>query len=193
MSSIIIGILPVKINRWLAVAIEYPSTKLVACTSSDHSAKTAEQQALTSIHRLNRHPQISNLPPPKSIRMMAKRLWMLVQGKGEPFTLEEISSNNWSDARMKISKELLTVPRGKVISYGDLATRSKSSPRGVGSVMASNPVPWAIPCHRVIHKDGRLGKYGRTIEGSVFKRAILRAEGVPFTSNNRVDSSAIIK
>jgi O-6-methylguanine DNA methyltransferase len=193
MSSIIIGTSCIESNLWLTVAIEYPSAKLVACTSSNHSAKTAEHQLLTSIHRLNRLSQIHTLQPSKSIETMIKRLWQLVQGKGEPFTLKALSIINWSDARVEISKELLNVPRGKVISYGDLAKRSNSSPRGVGSIMASNPVPWAIPCHRVIHKDGRLGKYGRTIEGSAFKRAILRAEGVPFMSNNRVDSSAIIE
>ena len=59
-------------------------------------------------------------------------------------------------------------------------------------VMATNPVPLAVPCHRVIHADGRLGKFGRTTAGTKVKAAILLAEGVPFTDEERIASSILV-
>ncbi|OGV36038.1 MAG: hypothetical protein A2020_00830 [Lentisphaerae bacterium GWF2_45_14] len=54
------------------------------------------------------------------------------------------------------------VPRGKVVSYKQLAELSgfPKAVRAVASVMAKNPFPLVIPCHRVIKSDGSLGNYG---------------------------------
>ena len=50
---------------------------------------------------------------------------------------------------------------GRTISYGDLAQRAHrpGAARAVGSVMAKNPVPLIIPCHRVITTNRTLGGY----------------------------------
>jgi methylated-DNA-[protein]-cysteine S-methyltransferase len=57
---------------------------------------------------------------------------------------------------------LLTVPAGSTVSYGELALMAgfPRAARAVGSVMAGNPIPVVIPCHRVIRSDGSLGRYG---------------------------------
>jgi len=47
--------------------------------------------------------------------------------------------------------------------------------RAVGTVMARNPVPLVIPCHRVVLSDGRIGHYG--LGGVDRKRRLLRVEG----------------
>ena len=46
--------------------------------------------------------------------------------------------------------------------------------RAVGRVMAMNPLPIVVPCHRVIGSDGSLRGYGA---GLPMKEALLRAEG----------------
>ena len=46
--------------------------------------------------------------------------------------------------------------------------------RAVGRVMAMNPLPIVVPCHRVIGSDGSLRGYGA---GLWMKEALLRAEG----------------
>ena len=46
--------------------------------------------------------------------------------------------------------------------------------RAVGRVMATNPLPIVVPCHRVIGSDGSLRGYGA---GLWMKEALLRAEG----------------
>lgn len=71
----------------------------------------------------------------------------------------------WVDAegfRLGVWRALARLPRGLVWSYAELARRAGSprAARAVGSAMAANPVPWLIPCHCVIHADGRLGEYG---------------------------------
>jgi O-6-methylguanine DNA methyltransferase len=178
-------------NRWLSLALEEQGNRLVACTSS-----RTEQEAISNLkgalRRLKRLPELDETVQPAHIARVAQKLRKLTQGHDQPFALHEISMIGWSLPRVEISRRLLQVPRGKVISYGGLAKLSKSSPRGVGSVMRTNPVPWAIPCHRVIHSDGRLGKLGGTIAGTKEKARILEAEGVPLNANGRVNQKAIL-
>jgi methylated-DNA-[protein]-cysteine S-methyltransferase len=73
---------------------------------------------------------------------------------------------------------------GEVVSYGELAEMAGSpgAARAVGNVMAHNPVPFVIPCHRVIAAKGKLGGYGGTKQGTTrnlaIKRWLLQHEGV---------------
>ena len=68
----------------------------------------------------------------------------------------------------RVYAELLKIPFGSTISYGELACRA-GFPRGarfIGTTMAKNMVPIIIPCHRVIRSDGTIGNYsgGRHIK-----------------------------
>ena len=70
------------------------------------------------------------------------------------------------------------IPRGEVRPYAWVA-REAGSPkasRAVGSVMAANPVPLLIPCHRVVRNDGSTGNYAFGAEEKV---GLLESEGVP--------------
>jgi len=145
-----------------------------------------------ALHRLKRLSEVDETLQSLAAPQIGARLAALLDGKGDPFSLDKISVKNWSSARLKISKRLLQVPRGRVVSYGDLAQLCNSSPRAVGSVMRSNPVPWAVPCHRVIHSDGRLGKLGGTVSGTKEKARILRAEGVLFNSDGTVNPKSFV-
>jgi len=192
MNAISIGNIQTTANRWIALALETSTGVLVACTSSDKSEKEAKRNLTETLIRLKRFNEIDEKIESPYISQMGTRLAELLQGHGHPFSLDEISTKTWSSARFTVSKQLLSVPRGKVISYGGLARQSNSSPRGVGSVMRSNPVPWAIPCHRVIHSDGRLGKLGGTVSGTKEKARILQAEGVTFNSDGSVNHASIV-
>ena len=69
------------------------------------------------------------------------------------------------------------IPRGEVRPYVWVA-REAGSPkasRAVGTVMANNPVPLLVPCHRVIKNDGTAGRYAFGAEEKV---GLLEAEGV---------------
>jgi methylated-DNA-[protein]-cysteine S-methyltransferase len=68
------------------------------------------------------------------------------------------------------------VPWGETVTYGelaDLAGRPRAA-RAVGSAMRNNPIPFVIPCHRVVGVDG-LGSFGSL--GLEYKRRLLALEG----------------
>jgi methylated-DNA-[protein]-cysteine S-methyltransferase len=69
---------------------------------------------------------------------------------------------------------------GETVSYGELAEMAgrPRAARAVGSAMASNPLPFVIPCHRVIASGGRIGGYGGTRDAVALKRELLAREGV---------------
>jgi O-6-methylguanine DNA methyltransferase len=50
---------------------------------------------------------------------------------------------------------------GKIMSYSELAAKvgRPGGARAIGSVMATNPLPIIIPCHRVVGARGKLGGY----------------------------------
>jgi methylated-DNA-[protein]-cysteine S-methyltransferase len=58
--------------------------------------------------------------------------------------------------------ELVRIPIGETISYGELARRvgRPGSARAVGAANGQNPISIVIPCHRVIGSDGKLTGYG---------------------------------
>ena len=65
-------------------------------------------------------------------------------------------------------------PYGTTVTYGELGARAGvEDPRDVGVLMARNPVPLVVPCHRVVASDG-LGGYGGGLE---LKRRLLELEG----------------
>jgi len=77
--------------------------------------------------------------------------------------------------REKVLVIVAKIPRGKTLSYGDVARRAgnSSAARAVGAMMRANHDP-NIPCHRVIRSDGSLGGYNR---GVTEKQRRLRKEG----------------
>src|ERR687898_1187539 len=69
------------------------------------------------------------------------------------------------------------IPRGEVRPYVWVA-REAGSPkasRAVGTVMANNPAPLLVPCHRVVKNDGTTGRYAFGVKEKV---GLLEAEGV---------------
>jgi O-6-methylguanine DNA methyltransferase len=70
------------------------------------------------------------------------------------------------------------IPRGEVRPYGWVAREigHPAAVRAVGTALANNPIPYFIPCHRVVRTDGKIGNYGGG--GPEAKRDILTLEGV---------------
>jgi O-6-methylguanine DNA methyltransferase len=49
------------------------------------------------------------------------------------------------------------IPRGKIVTYADVARSLKSTAyRAVGQALHNNPYAPGVPCHRVVGSDGRL-------------------------------------
>ncbi len=66
-----------------------------------------------------------------------------------------------TDFQLKVWESLLTIPMGKLSTYGSLAGKigHVKASRAVGTAIGSNPVAFLIPCHRVIQSSGKLGGY----------------------------------
>lgn len=64
--------------------------------------------------------------------------------------------------RRKVWDELVRIPYGETISYGELARRIRqpSASRAVGLANGANPLPIVVPCHRVIGSNGQLTGFG---------------------------------
>ncbi len=77
--------------------------------------------------------------------------------------------------QMKVWRFLLSVRKGDVISYGELAAgiERPRAARAVAAACAANRVAVLVPCHRVLRGDGNLGGYRWGLER---KRALLDAE-----------------
>jgi len=69
------------------------------------------------------------------------------------------------------------VPFGRTVTYGQLAEMAGSpgAARAAGQVLAANPLPLVIPCHRVIKADGSLGGFTAP-GGTKLKRRLLKLE-----------------
>lgn len=94
---------------------------------------------------------------------------------------------------------LLQIPPGHVTTYATLAAFLDSSPRAVGNALRRNPFAPAVPCHRVVAHDRRLGGFKGKVgwrdgeEGETLreKRALLVEEGVKFGRDGRVEEGSI--
>jgi len=75
----------------------------------------------------------------------------------------------------RVWQALREIPPGTTVTYTDLARRigSPRAVRAVASACAANPVAVAVPCHRVVRRDGGLAGYRWGIER---KRALLDRE-----------------
>lgn len=77
----------------------------------------------------------------------------------------------------KVYKIVSKIPKGNVMTYGQVAKLARTSPRAVGRILHINPTPIEIPCHRVVFSDGSLSK-GFAFGGIKKQKELLIKEGV---------------
>jgi methylated-DNA-[protein]-cysteine S-methyltransferase len=97
-------------------------------------------------------------------------------GEGDPQRLPVDLSLVAPPFRHAVLETLHAIPRGSVVTYGDLAGRAGNprAYRAAATACARNPVPIVVPCHRVVPAGGGIGDYGG---GPERKRALLELEG----------------
>jgi len=81
----------------------------------------------------------------------------------------------------KVWQVIAAIPRGEVLTYGQVAKLIRSAPRAVGQACGANWFPLVIPCHRVTASGG-LGGFSHHDDETGFhvgvKRWLLAHEGV---------------
>jgi AraC family transcriptional regulator of adaptative response/methylated-DNA-[protein]-cysteine methyltransferase len=82
-----------------------------------------------------------------------------------------------TEFQRSVWQALQKIPAGTIVSYGELARRigRPRAFRAVGRACGANPVPFLVPCHRVVAGSGGLGGFGL---GLAVKRSLLEREGV---------------
>ena len=90
----------------------------------------------------------------------------------------------------KVYEEVMTVPKGRVATYGQIAVMcgSPHASRAVGYALHCNPRPGVIPCHRIVNREGRLA-LAFAFGGMEVQAELLRKEGVEVRDDFTVDLS----
>ena len=84
--------------------------------------------------------------------------------------------------QQRVWKALREIPRGETRSYSELARElgQPTAARAVAAACGANPVAVAVPCHRVVGRDGSLTGYRWGVER---KRKLLDAEATAMYSS----------
>lgn len=98
-----------------------------------------------------------------------------------------VDDHDFTPFQREVYRTVARIGYGEVKSYGEVALEMGHlrASRGVGTAMASNPLPIVIPCHRVVGRAGAMTGYSAP-GGIVLKQRLLRLEGVKLDSLGRV-------
>ena len=113
-------------------------------------------------------------PEPRRLTRSAPRVHGDVQGDRK---------SGWE----KVYRLVRRIPKGKVMSYGQIATllESRLSPRAVGWAM--HGCPEGVRWHRVVNASGGCSTDHIPDIPEGLQRAMLEAEGVEFRDNGTLD------
>jgi methylated-DNA-[protein]-cysteine S-methyltransferase len=93
---------------------------------------------------------------------LQERIIAYYEGEPVDFSTDPVISLNASGPFVhKVLLACRKIAFGRTTTYSDLAKQvgSPNAARAVGGVMAGNPIPLIIPCHRVLRTDGGLGGF----------------------------------
>lgn len=87
-----------------------------------------------------------------------------------------------------IYEQVKKIPRGKVATYGQIATLAGNPrwSRVVGYALHANPDPETIPCYRVVNRLGELSE-AFAFGGKNIQAELLQNDGIILDKDGRVD------
>jgi methylated-DNA-[protein]-cysteine S-methyltransferase len=98
--------------------------------------------------------------------------WLTLYSQGQSTPLP---FHTGTPFQRKVMQAMSQIPFGQTVSYKELAEQC-DTPRGaraIGNACNRNPFPLLVPCHRVIHSDGRIDGFALDIE---IKKRLLEFE-----------------
>lgn len=127
--------------------------------------------------RLN--PSGASTEPDETVQAALGQLREYFAGRRRDFDLP-LDWPHLEPTTAAVLRALMAVGYGETVTYAELASRSGTGipARAIGSIMAANPWPILVPCHRVVAADG-LGGYSGGERGHELetKRWLLENEG----------------
>jgi methylated-DNA-[protein]-cysteine S-methyltransferase len=167
------------------LAIAYRNGRVVYCAAVDAGERAAQIRgdtrgapaAIGAFERdvarsLGALPQREQVPPPALERAVRDHL----AGR-KRFAAVDLT---WlKPFQRRVLEKTAEIPRGEVRPYGWIAREigAPGAVRAVGTALGHNPIPFLIPCHRVVRSDGSLGEYSGG--GPAVKERVLAFEGAP--------------
>ena len=120
-------------------------------------------------------------PEPEGSHPLSDRFTAYFAGEQVSFDDVDVDLEGETPFGMRLAEVLRNVPRGEVVSYGELAELAgrRRAARAAGSFCARNRFAIVIPCHRVVGVDG-IGSFGSL--GLDYKRRLLAMEGYELPS-----------
>jgi methylated-DNA-[protein]-cysteine S-methyltransferase len=121
-------------------------------------------------------PSVAESPPTNALAERAAR--QLERYRGDPdakFDLPLLIEG--TEFQRRVWDVMCSIPRGKTLTYGEVARRLEGEARVVGQACGDNRLPIVIPCHRVVAADG-IGGFSHTTSGYLIeaKRWLLMHE-----------------
>ncbi len=119
------------------------------------------------------------------IDAMADSIKAYLEGDHVRFSLSLVGLSHFSKFQQSVLRAQHGIPRGSVSTYGLIAAHVgvPGGARAVGNVMAANPFPLIIPCHRTVLSNLHIGGFQ---SGAKMKRTLLKREGVMFDKAGKV-------
>jgi len=79
-----------------------------------------------------------------------------LSGERVDFSKYDVDLRHLTPFQEAVLNEVRKIPYGGTITYAELAKRGghPNAARAAGNVLAKNPAPLVIPCHRVVAKNG---------------------------------------
>ncbi len=108
---------------------------------------------------------------------LAQQLAEYFAGSRRAFTVP--TAQPGTEFQKRVWDELVRIPYGQTISYGELARRvgDVNASRAVGAANGRNQLAIIVPCHRVIDSSGHLHGYAGGLDR---KARLLAHEGASF-------------
>ena len=151
---------------WVGVALT-PRGILRLSYPAAHMAKALDAVAWADGGEpANQDPRVTRL---------AEELEDFFQGRPVQFSVPPDFSAG-SPFQRRVWAALLKIPRGETRTYQWIARRlgRPTAARAVGVAVGANPIPFVVPCHRVVGTDGSLCGFAG---GITLKRRLLALEG----------------
>jgi methylated-DNA-[protein]-cysteine S-methyltransferase len=128
-------------------------------------------------HLVHHELPVARLEGAGATHPLGERFAAYFAGDNVAFEDVALDLEGWTPFQRALCDALRAVPRGEVVTYGELAALAgrPGAARAAGTFCARNRLGPFVPCHRVVAADG-LGSYGSL--GPAYKRRLLELEGV---------------
>jgi methylated-DNA-[protein]-cysteine S-methyltransferase len=134
------------------VIIEFPKMKVAVTTREERVAEIRYLHAKTKV----------KAPMNALAERAARQLERYRDDPDARFDLPLLVEG--SPFQRRLWDALCAIPRGKTLTYGQLAEKLQSEARAVGQACGDNKLPIVIPCHRVVAANG-IGGFAHSTGG----------------------------